>query len=290
MQRRDLLSLFPLGLLSQSSTFAAEVPSRTVTPTATLWLADAYRPGLLIKDYWVSEKYDGIRGHWDGYQLRTRAGNRLNPPEWFTHGWPTRAFEGELWIGRGRFEEVASVLQKKQASDDEWRSLRFMVFDMPQHPGLFTERWIEYQRLVELLAQPWVEAVNQMKVDAEPALVSLLSQMVASGAEGLMLHLGNASYKSGRSTDQLKVKPLNDAEAQVVGHEFGKGKNQARLGALWLETPQGLRFKLGTGFSNSTRESPPAIGEWVTYAYRGQTSKGTPRFASYIRTQPRIER
>ena len=118
----------------------------------------------------------------------------------------------------------------------------------------------------------------------------MLTEAVKGGAEGLMLHLGTASYKPGRSADQIKVKPLEDAEAQVVGYEPGQGKHDKRMGALWLQTPQGLRFKLGTGLSDEDRQNPPALGEWVTYTYQGKTTNGIPRFASYLRKQPRIDR
>ena len=42
-------------------------------------------------------------------------------------------------------------------------------------------------------------------------------------------------------------------------------------------------FKVGSGFSDKERQSPPGIGSLVTYKYFGLTSKGTPRFASFMR-------
>ena len=55
------------------------------------------------------------------------------------------------------------------------------------------------------------------------------------------------------------------------------------MGALLLETPEGKRFKLGTGFDDSERRNPPAIGSLVTYRYRDMTSNGLPKFASFVR-------
>jgi hypothetical protein len=57
-----------------------------------------------------------------------------------------------------------------------------------------------------------------------------------------------------------------------------------------IETPQSLRFKLGKGLTDAQRENPPAVGQWVTYRYRGLTDKGVPRFASFERIRPAIER
>jgi DNA ligase 1 len=107
--------------------------------------------------------------------------------------------------------------------------------------------------------------------------------VVANGGEGLMLHRADALYVTGRSDALLKLKPLFDAEATVVAHTPGRGKYKGKLGALIVETPEGLRFKLGTGFSDAQRENPPKIGSLVTYTYRDKTPKGKPKFASFLR-------
>ena len=49
----------------------AALPGHAANAPALL-LANGYRPGLSLADYWVSEKYDGVRGYWDGRALRTR--------------------------------------------------------------------------------------------------------------------------------------------------------------------------------------------------------------------------
>ena len=285
MQRRDLLSRFSLGCLGSF----ASLPAIATQPPA-LWLANPYLGNENLTDYWVSEKYDGIRGYWDGHQLFSRSGKSLNPPVWFTQAWPTQAFEGELWAGRGQFEQAASVVQQKQASDEAWRAMRFMVFDIPTPRQTFTERMGLYQGLVKQVGKPWVQSVAQKHVESHAALKNLLHQTVQAGGEGLVLHLGSSLYQSGRNSDVLKAKLELDAEAKVVGHEPGQGKHAQRTGALWVETPQGLRFKLGTGLTDAQRENPPALGQWVTYRYRGLTDKGVPRFASFERIRPAIER
>jgi DNA ligase-1 len=198
--------------------------------------------------------------------------------------------EGELWAGRGQFEQAASVVQQKQASDDAWRAMRFMVFDAPTPRKTFTERMGLYQGVVKQVNKPWVQAVEQKHIESHAALKTLLHQTVQAGGEGLVLHRGGSLYQSGRNSDVLKAKLELDAEAKVVGHEPGQGKHAQRTGALWVETPQGLRFKLGTGLTDAQRENPPAVGQWVTYRYRGLTDKGVPRFASFERIRPAIER
>ena len=285
MQRRDLLSHLSLGCLGS----LAPLPTLATQPPA-LWLASPYQGNEKLTDYWISEKYDGIRGYWDGHQLLSRSGKALNPPAWFVQGWPSSPFQGELWAGLGQFEQAASVIQQKQAPDNEWRAMRFMVFDAPTPNKPFTERISLYQGVAKQIGKPWVQAVPQNQIQSYTALKTLLQKTVQAGGEGLVLHRGNSVYQSGRNGDVLKVKPYEDAEAKVVGHEAGQGKHAQRTGALWIETPQGLRFKLGTGLSDAQRENPPALDQWVTYRYRGLTDKGVPRFASFVRIRPAIER
>ncbi|MFZ1246355.1 MAG: DNA ligase, partial [Azonexus sp.] len=94
-----------------------------------------------------------------------------------------------------------------------------------------------------------------------------------------------APYQTGRSDVLLKMKPLLDAEAVVVGHQPGKGRFAGLLGALRVRTPDGREFMLGTGFSDAQRREPPAPGTTVTYRYRDLTAKGLPRFASFLRVR-----
>lgn len=122
-----------------------------------------------------------------------------------------------------------------------------------------------------------------MRVASNAALRDKLKEVVAAGGEGLMLHRADAPLASGRSDLLLKPKPQADAEAVVVGHEPGKGRLADQLGALELQTPEGIRFKLGTGFSDSQRRDPPPVGATVTCRYRDLTPSGKPRFAGFVR-------
>lgn len=67
-----------------------------------------------------------------------------------------------------------------------------------------------------------------------------LNKVVADGGEGLMLHRADALYTTGRSDVLLKFKLLYDAEATVVAYTTGRGKHKDNLGALLVETPEGI--------------------------------------------------
>lgn len=268
-------ALLPPGLVRTA--VAASAPP--------LMLAGVYRRGMPLDDYWVSEKYDGVRAYWDGRLLRTRGGETIVAPAWFTAPLPATPMDGELWAGRGRFELSVSTVRSQTPTEAAWREVRFMVFDLPAQPGDFTARLAVLRRSLPITGATWIVPVPQQRATTHEALQALLDKTVKMGGEGLMLHRGASSYRAERTVDLLKVKPFEDAEARVVSYVEGRGRHAGRMGALWVETPEGLRFKLGTGFSDAERNRPPPIGSWVTYRYQGTTAKGLPRFASFLRVR-----
>lgn len=248
-----------------------------------LMLANVYHPGIPLSDYWVSEKMDGTRGYWDGKRLWTRGGEEVFAPAWFTAGWPAQPMDGELWAGRGQFQKSVSIVRQQKPDDTAWRGMRFMVFDLPGQPGTFTERLAVLNGLLSQSDSTWARPVAQSKVDSLAELMELMHTTVRNGGEGLMLHRGASRYQAGRNDDLLKVKPFEDADARVVGYVGGRGKYAGLTGALEVESPEGQRFRIGSGLSDALRKDPPAIGRWVNYRYRGRTDSGLPRFATYLR-------
>ncbi len=245
-------------------------------------LASKYQAREKISDYWVSEKLDGIRGYWNGKTLLTRNGNTLHSPTWFTQGWPKRAIDGELWLGRDKFQQTSSCVLAK-SKNDCWKKVKFMMFDLPKHSGTFSQRVQAMKKLMHASQSQYLEMIRQEKLPNEKALYKSLSQVVSQKGEGLMLHYQDAYYQQGRSNHLMKLKQFQDAEAKVIKHLQGQGKYRQMLGSLLVETEQGLQFKIGSGFSDKERKNPPAIGSTITYKYFGTTQKGIPRFASFMR-------
>ena len=250
-----------------------------------LMLAEVYRPGKSLADYRVSEKYDGVRGYWDGKRLWTRGGEPVVAPAWFTAPLPRQPLDGELWAGRGQFAHAVSTVRSQTPNESAWHSMRFMVFDLPSQGGDFTARLAALRKLLPITDAPWVVPVPQERATTHADLQALLDKTVKMGGEGLMLHRGASLYRAERNSDLLKVKPHEDADARVVGHVPGKGRHSGRLGALLVEMPEGKRFKLGTGLTDAERDNPPAVGSWVTYRFNGMNASGLPRFARFMRVR-----
>jgi DNA ligase-1 len=94
-----------------------------------LLLAESWDNSLDLSDWWMSEKLDGVRAYWDGKQFLSRQGNLYHAPDWFIEGLPTEPLDGELWIGRKKFQRTVGIVRRQDKSD-LWNEVRFLVFDV----------------------------------------------------------------------------------------------------------------------------------------------------------------
>ena len=286
----DLRTALLAFLLLPSATFpASAAPSANTLlhaaqlPIPAPMLAGSFHAGIDINGWLVSEKLDGVRARWDGRQLLTRAGNRIEAPAWFTAGFPSQVIEGELWISRGKFQQISNLVRALEPDASAWRQVRFMAFDLPTSAQPFATRTRLLRDLVTRAALPQLQRITQLHVIDRAQLDAKLNAVTAIGGEGLMLHHALAHYSGGRTDTLLKYKRWNDAEARVIGYRPGKGKYIGMVGALLVEDAHGRRFALGSGLRDADRSRPPPIGSVVTFRYNGLTAKGTPRFARYQR-------
>jgi DNA ligase-1 len=270
-----------------TAALCAPLPAAHSAPPPLALANDYEDADVDLSHYWVSEKYDGVRAYWDGTQLLTRAGNVIHAPAWFTARWPATPLDGELWAGRGRFEAVMATVRDFEPNNEAWQSIRFMVFDLPTHVGPFDSRLAKLEQLLTGAAIDWLRAAPHTRATDAAQLHRRLHEITSAGGEGLMLHRGDSLYRAERSDDLLKFKAYQDAEAQVVAHLPGKGKYTGMMGALLVQDANGIRFRIGTGFTDEVRRQPPPIGSWVTYVYHNVTGRGIPRFARYLRTRAR---
>lgn len=273
------------ALAALALAWAAWLPQAWADAPPAMLLAEVYAADVDVTQYWVSEKFDGVRAQWDGHVLRFRGGGLVPAPAWFTENFPNVPLDGELWIGRGRFDTLSGTVRKIEPVDAEWRQVRYLVFELPGAAGDFSARVLQIRTLVTQTGVPWLQVVEQTRVADRATLMKRLDGVVRAGGEGLMLHRADAPYLTGRRDALLKLKPWLDTEATVVGHIPGKGKYQGMTGALLMEMPDGKRFRIGSGLPDSLRRQPPPIGTRITYRYQQLTKKGVPRFPHYLRVR-----
>lgn len=236
-------------------------------------------------DGWlVSEKFDGYRAIWDTENFLSRTGKIFHAPEWFKRQMPTDVvLDGELFIGRGRFEECG-ILRKKVPVDSEWEKVRYLVFDSPAMSGTFEQRLLELSQVVESLNCSQIELVEHQKVHSLIEMTELFNSLTNDGAEGIMLRAPGSPYECKRSHLLLKVKQLFDTECVIKGYKPGTGKYTGMLGSFHCEW-NGIEFDL-SGMSDEIRtnyETSHPIGTVVTFTYMGVSKTGVPRHPNYLR-------
>ena len=244
-------------------------------------LAHSWEGDVDLTGWWMSEKLDGVRAYWDGRQFLSRLGNVYNAPAWFTKGLPDTPLDGELWVGRKKFQRCVSIVRRQDAGND-WQEVSYLVFDAPALRLKFEERMQYLRKFMEEHKPDKARLLEQVICRDTAHMKEELARVEALGGEGVMMRRPGSQYEVGRSHSLLKVKSFFDAEAIVVGHQPGTGKHKGRLGALLVEMPDGTRFAVGTGLRDAERNNPPAAGQIITYRYQELSDGGVPRFPSYV--------
>lgn len=246
-----------------------------------LILLTPYKTDMLINGWLMSEKLDGIRAYWDGKNLYSRQGNRLQAPTWFTENLPDFELDGELWAGRGQFAKTTSIVSRDEPHAG-WHDISYNIFEVPNAAGGLLQRLQKIEHYLSSHRLEHVRVIPQIICLDKQHLQRQLKKIELSGGEGLVLRNPASPYETGRSLNAIKVKTFDDMDALVIGYRPGKGKYLGKTGALQVEIYDNRRFYIGSGLSDKHRQSPPPIGSIITFKYQGFTVNKIPRFATFI--------
>ena len=238
-----------------------------------------------ISGWRIEEKIDGIRARWHEGRFVSRSMKPFPTPSEvllemeMLYG--DLALDGELSLGRGKFQKSVSAVRNGHSTLATWNDLTYHVFDYYDPARSYDDR-------IEILSErfrnhPMVEVLKPLGyVRTIEDIHQAHDKIKALGGEGLILRNPDAPYQLGRSWDLLKVKSFIDKEFKIVGYTAGEGRHEGRIGALkvWDEEAD-LVFKAGSGLSDYDRENPPSIGAMVTLSYFELTDLGIPRFPVY---------
>jgi len=234
----------------------------TTKPT----LANTYE-GQPPAGWLMSEKLDGVRALWDGKQFISRNGNVFHAPAWFTAQLPSVALDGELFMGRGMFQQAVGIVRGKAG---DWSAIKFHVFDAPEAQGDFMARLQYAQNALQGVSV--AQLVEHIACESEAHLDTFFDEIRALGGEGVMLRNPAMAYEQRRTNNLLKIKWVDSDEATVIAHKTNA------VTVSWM----GVIFDLGAGFTNAVRASLPAIGAQVSFAFCGTTDSGKPRFPTFL--------
>ncbi|CAD8118720.1 unnamed protein product [Paramecium sonneborni] len=255
-------------------------------PTGKVMLAQTWNEEIDPKGYYLSEKLDGMRMIWTGSKMYSRNGNPIQFPEFFVKGWPKSYLDGELWLERDQFSKLVSITKRQVPVEEDWRRVKYMVFDAPGLKLPFKDRYQKFKQACEQ-ANEYIVYVPHIECKGYDHMIDELEAVQEKEGEGLMLRDPDSLYEQRRSDKLLKVKTFQDDEATVLAHEQGSGRCQGMLGSLKVKNTSGIIFNIGSGLTDDIRQKPPKIGSTITYKYYGVSKNNVPRFPIYLRERPK---
>ena len=213
-----------------------------------------------LKQFVMSEKFDGVRGIWNGKTLQTRKGNTIAAPKFWIQNFPPFTLDGELWLRHNAFEEVLSVVSTEIPKEAQWREVVFFFFVVRGvcEDCTLRERLEVLQEYLERNPSPFIQIIPQIPIQSGAHLEEFYQGILKQGGEGVIIRkdaIPNLGYK---------LKPFLDSECVVVDYTQGKGKFQGKMGAVVCEAE---------------------IRTTITYKYQGYTKNGIPRFPVFLRVR-----
>ena len=199
----------------------------------------------------MSEKLDGVRCYWNGSTMYTRNGNPFFAPKWWKDKLPKIALDGELWTNRDDFQKIVSIVRKQDTNNEQWKNIKFMIFDAPLVDGSFKQRLKRLETELESNNEGVCEMLKQTVCTHKDELAKLMDNILSEKGEGVMLKDPKSEYEGRRSDALLKVKRFEDTEATVIKHLKGTGRCAHMMGAILVREKDGTEFKIGSGFNDT---------------------------------------
>ncbi len=236
------------------------------------------------KGWYLSEKLDSVRAFWDGDKLCSKKGKRYNLPDYFCDDFPESALDGELYMGKGNAHKLALLLQKKKPKDEEWNEVKFIVYDAPELKLPFKDRLDRLRQAFRLPISPYITLAEYKLCGGSKDLADELDRVEKDGGEGFILRDPKGFYVKGKSNSVLDVSAFHYEEAEIIGHEQGKGKHEGLTGGLQVQNVYDIVFSVTMGMTDAWRKNPPKIGSKITYKFKSVNDMGVPLRPSIVRT------
>jgi len=254
----------------------------------------------------VQNKFNGARcvATWDGERvlLKSRKGElyvsvpHINKDlEKFFIKYPEAVLDGELFSNdlRQKLNELMSLIRRsKNVTAEELNNSEQIVqyftydgYDMTDSTSQEVAYEIRKSWIDENLPKfsKYYRKVETTLVHSMKEVDEIFGKYVADGQEGVIVRLTGSAYENKRSATLLKYKPVEDAEATIVGIQEGKG-NWAGTGKVialkWNDMTFDATFK-GTWdqAAQFLKEKKNWIGKEVKFQYNGITGLGCPNYA-----------
>lgn len=197
-------------------------------------------------------------------------------------------FDGELLVkkddqildrktGNGILNKAVKGTQSKAEGEmvcaTLWDVIPFEAFENGVDKTPYELRLEKLNYLIEG-ANDRVEVVWSVEVSSQSEAQGFFEQFLGLGQEGIILKTKNMIWENKRSKHQIKFKGELECDLKVVDWIEGTGKHAGRLGALVLESRDGVvKVNVGTGFNDADRSSisrENSVGRIVAIKYNAR--------------------
>lgn len=157
--------------------------------------------GENVSRWIVTEKFNGCRAYWDGAEMWTRGGIKIDlPASWRAELPAGIELDGEVYCGPSGDRIATDAVCYGRFPNDAV----FMVFDVPSLGGELYSTRIEYVR--RILCGEKIKAVEWGFVMSSDEALRMMRSIQSRGGEGLVVRENEEPYESGRSKKILKFK------------------------------------------------------------------------------------
>jgi DNA ligase 1 len=153
--------------------------------------------------WWIlTEKFNGCRAYWDGENMWSRGGIKIEIPQEWRNYLPACHLDGEIYYGTDGVYKCGAAIRFGRFLP----GMEFIVFDMPHEPGDYLDRLSKANSLIP--PNPFIRVAQSFICLSNRDLITEMFRIQAAGGEGIMARHPKIQYTAGRTNQLLKVKEI----------------------------------------------------------------------------------
>lgn len=274
---KNLIPSYPVML---ASGFDGKLMSRMQYPAFVQLKMDGMRFNAIVKNNVVefrsrNGKIVHLRGHLEQEFIDLAKSFSTNV-----------VFDGELTVhdtsgimNRQKGNGILNKAVKDTISNEEAEMVHATIWDMIPGDEFVSGFWnMEYQNRFHMLNAlqfpEKISLINNTVVHSEHEAHELFQDYFNQGEEGIILKNINCPWENKRAKHQIKFKGELECDLLCVDWQEGTGKNKGRMGALVLESADGvIKVNVGSGFTDEQRDKytkKHTLGKIVAVKYNAR--------------------
>jgi DNA ligase-1 len=244
--------------------------------------------------FWTQPKLDGIRFTSSQEASLSRGGKPFPVVSHIVDAlapafasFPGLRLDGELYNHKLKedFNQITSLVKQMKPKKEDFEKaaalVEYHVYDIPSHPGTFSERihFLEHE-VMPHISDKRIVLVETCPVSSIEALDELYGRWLSEGYEGQMIRT-DAVYQSGPKRDGrlIKRKEFMDAEYPVIRIESGVGDWTGVAKSVICSNGE---REFGAGIKGTVENGRKLLAgplpKFATVRYPNLTPDGVPRF------------